>query len=112
MTKNLHYNILHIYISITSQKIPLETTTSQYNKEHQKMTFWTICRKYFGYSTSLLSHKKEIHFNIKEHKCEQCSKSFAVKSYVHRHVNRIHEKTDRFKCDKCFKSFWLQKNYR
>ena len=50
-------------------------------------------------------HKKTVHSDVSEFKCNLCPKQFKVNTNLNLHKMRVHSDARNFKCDICSKTF-------
>ncbi|XP_029167660.1 zinc finger protein 62 homolog [Nylanderia fulva] len=70
-----------------------------------------LCLKDFGTLSSLIRHRKNIHYDLKDYFCDICHKSFAGKTAMEDH-RRIHIGERPYLCDMCGKLFRCKTNLR
>jgi len=62
------------------------------------------CGNSFGSMSTLIDHRKRKHFEIREHKCDQCDRGFFTRQELEAHI-RIHTGEKPFLCPCCNKAF-------
>ena len=71
-----------------------------------------LCTRSFRSAFRLKSHIKVVHDGLKEHECNFCGKLFGDKVNLMSHIRTIHEKQKDFQCVLCPKTFSSSSNLR
>ncbi len=82
----------------------------EYIKDHlishsdEKSVPCPVCNKMFKTKATLKAHKKQVHLDLRQFKCQVCTASFNSLACLQRHSN-IHTNAKSYSCTVCNKSF-------
>ena len=91
------------------------TVQSHKNNVHEKIHKFVchICAKSTNSKEKFTAHMINAHgIGEKQFKCDQCDKSFAIKSILKTHYESHHAKTTLYQCEQCPKTFWMKEYLR